>query len=163
MRISRAILILAALLSFVLPGRSDAAVGGGGRSGGYGGGHFAGGHFGGHGGWHGNGGEWHGGHGYWHGDHGDWHGGHGGWYGVYVGSPWWWYPLGPFPDWYYPDGYAGYPSVTVQQAPPVYVQKQPAPSDEAQAYWYYCPNPKGYYPKVPNCPEAWIRVPPSPN
>jgi hypothetical protein len=37
--------------------------------------------------------------------------------------------------------------------PQVYVQ-QPEP----QQYWYYCENPKGYYPNVPQCRNEWLQV-----
>ena len=123
------------------------------------------GHSGGHGGFHG------GGHGGWHGGgfHGGWHGGWRG--GVFVGGPWWWgdpwwwgppylypYPYG-YGYGYYPP-YADYPP---PDAPSVYLQ-QPPPAREqpVQGYWYYCASAKGYYPKVPKCPEDWIKVPPAP-
>jgi Spy/CpxP family protein refolding chaperone len=28
-------------------------------------------------------------------------------------------------------------------------------------YWYYCPNPAGYYPDVQTCPEGWLQVVPN--
>ena len=40
---------------------------------------------------------------------------------------------------------------------PVYTQ-QPAAAPEG--YWYYCESSKAYYPSVPMCAEAWIKVPP---
>jgi hypothetical protein len=50
----------------------------------------------------------------------------------------------------------------VQESPSVYIQQELAPSvAPPQAYWYYCPSAKAYYPDVPKCREAWIRVPPS--
>ena len=39
-------------------------------------------------------------------------------------------------------------------APPVYTQ-----SPQSQ-YWYYCQNPAGYYPSVPQCPTQWLQVAP---
>ena len=45
--------------------------------------------------------------------------------------------------------------VIVEQ--PVYTQ-QPAAAPEG--YWYYCESSKAYYPSVPMCAEAWIKVPP---
>jgi hypothetical protein len=30
----------------------------------------------------------------------------------------------------------------------------------AQAYWYYCPSARAYYPTVSTCPEPWVKVPP---
>jgi hypothetical protein len=95
-----------------------------------------------------------------------WHGGagwHGGWHGaVVVGGPWWGpvypYPYAyPYPYWYYPPYYP-YPPAAAQE-PSVYVQQPRAP---AQTYWYYCASAKKYYPDVPKCREAWIKVPPTP-
>ena len=90
--------------------------------------------------------------------------------GVGVGPVWW----GP-PYWYYPPPYYyGYspPPVVVEQQPPVYIQQEPAAppppppaaaqAPAAEAFWYYCPSAKGYYPSVPTCPEAWIKVSPRP-
>jgi hypothetical protein len=74
-----------------------------------------------------------------------------------VGPAWWGYPY-----WWYPPPYYAYPPPpAVVQEPPVYVQQQPpAPAYPAgQAEWYYCPSARQYYPNVPTCPEAWIRVP----
>ncbi len=61
---------------------------------------------------------------------------------VFIGAPLWSGPdwWGP-PDFYYAE-------------PPVYSQAQP------QYYWYYCPNPPGYYPYVQQCPSAWQTVVP---
>jgi hypothetical protein len=50
-----------------------------------------------------------------------------------------------------------YPPVVVQSPPPVVVQP-PSP----QASWYYCDNPKGYYPHVQQCPGGWRPVAPTP-
>jgi hypothetical protein len=93
--------------------------------------------------------------------HGGWHGG---WYGgVFIGSPWWWGPLYPYPYWYYPQPYYAYSPVVIQEPPSMYIQQEPAPSAAPpQAYWYYCASAKAYYPKVQKCPEAWIKVPPPP-
>jgi hypothetical protein len=93
---------------------------------------------------------------------GGWHG-HSGFHGrgvVVVGpgccwGPWWgwgwggYYP-GPY---YYPQ-----PQVVVQPAP-VYVDNS-QPSQPPESYWYYCPTSKAYYPNVPSCSEAWLKVPP---
>ncbi len=84
--------------------------------------------------------------------------------GVWIGpgwsgwGPWWWgapgYPYYPYYPYYSPP-------VVIQQQPPVYVQ--PAPQPEEQSYWYYCPNPQGYYPYVKQCPKGWLKViPPVP-
>lgn len=95
-----------------------------------------------------------------HGGH--WHGG-GGWgwggprvvVGVGPGFGWGWAPgyygYYPPPYYYYP------PPVVVQDEPPVYIQR-PAP----QPAWYYCESAKGFYPRVPTCPEPWVKVAPEP-
>jgi hypothetical protein len=71
-------------------------------------------------------------------------------------GPWWDYPYYSYP--YYP--YYPAPPVINQQQQPVYVE--PAPQQEEQSYWYYCPNPQGYYPYVQKCPKGWLKVIPSP-
>src|SRR5437667_186723 len=43
----------------------------------------------------------------------------------------------------------------VVESPPVFVQQEPT-----QGYWYFCPSSQTYYPNVPSCPEAWVKVPP---
>ena len=82
--------------------------------------------------------------------------GHGGFHtrifigpGFWWGGPAWWGP--PYPYYY------SAPPVVVQEAPPTYIQQQPP---EQPAYWYYCPNPAGYYPKVKECPPGWLTVVP---
>jgi hypothetical protein len=105
-------------------------------------------------GWHGGSGwrggyGWHGGwrgadlwhRGYWH--HG-WHGGRFGWWWAW-GGPWVFYPAPVYP-------YPVYPYVDVPSAP------GPAPA----SYWYYCDNPRGYYPYVTQCGSGWRAVPPQP-
>ena len=79
---------------------------------------------------------------------------------VFIGvGPFWWGP----PYWYYPPPYYAYPAPPVViQEPPVYVQGGPAPAVPAQSYWYYCPRAQAYYPNVPTCAEAWIKVPARP-
>jgi hypothetical protein len=73
-------------------------------------------------------------------------------------DPWWGYPYYSYP--YYPYPYYPEPPVVTQEQPQVYVE--PAPQQEEQNYWYYCPKSKGYYPYVKKCPEGWLRVVPSP-
>ncbi len=81
--------------------------------------------------------------------------GHG---GIWIGPGWgpgWWGPAYPYP--YY-------------AAPPVVIQQQPQPPTEyimpeqaeAPSYWYFCQNPKGYYPYVKQCPGGWMKVVPQP-
>ena len=123
-----------------------------------------------HGGWN-NGGWNHGGwnHGWWNGGwHGNgwWHNGwHGGWWG-------WGYPGWCCSGWgnsvsfsfgfpvAYP--YYAYP-VAVPESPPVtVVQPAAAPGPAPQQSWYFCSNPKGYYPYVQNCSSGWSSVPVTP-
>lgn len=97
----------------------------------------------------GGGGHWNGG-GHWHGHGGHWHGHVGLFFGVPLGAPW--YP-------YYPS------VVTVQSPQPVYYVEQNPVSSAAplpSGWWYYCPNPAGYYPYVPSCTQPWQPVEPGP-
>ena len=139
-----AILFIAAVAG---PNIASAAPHGGG--GGFHGGGFHAGSFGGFhgGGFHGGGfhagafgGGWQGGH--W--NHG-WHNGrYGWWWGPAVGWGYYDYPYGAgyWPDsWYYGDYGYGQP--------------------DAGQYWYYCSDPSGYYPYVPQCNVPWQPVPPS--
>lgn len=68
----------------------------------------------------------------------------------FFGGPGWPGPWGPYP-------YLANPPVMVQQTPPVYIQ-QPTPG--ATAYWYYCAQPRAYYPYVKACPGGWMTVVP---
>jgi hypothetical protein len=106
-----------------------------------------------------------------HGDHRaeGWHGGEirnfhehdmerwrgGAWFhGLHDGRAGWWWQVGP--TWYfydapvypYPDPYSP-PMVAAPGAPP-------APAGQL---WYYCRNPAGYYPYVPQCGGPWEPVP----
>jgi len=42
------------------------------------------------------------------------------------------------------------------------VQQPGASSERADGYWYYCVSKRGYYPRIAECPEDWIKVPPTP-
>lgn len=66
------------------------------------------------------------------------HGGRSGWWWI-VEPNWYFYPAPLYP---YPDPYL--PSV-LGAAPP--------------GYWYYCPDPPGYYPYVAQCFVRWRAVP----
>ena len=58
---------------------------------------------------------------------------------------------------YYPNVIAAQPSA------PVYVEKgseAASPSAQSSNYWYYCPNPQGYYPYVKECQGGWMTVVP---
>lgn len=83
--------------------------------------------------------------GYWH--HGR-HAGRVGWWWV-VGGVWYYYPavIKPYPDPYLPP--------LIELPPPPPAPAAPAPSQ----FWYYCPDPQGYYPYVPTCPTPWQPVP----
>jgi hypothetical protein len=90
------------------------------------------------------------------------------------GPPYWAYapywPYSPYwphsPYWYPPPSHVYPPPPVIAEEPPVYIQQPPpqvsTPPPPSGPYWYYCPSAGGYYPSVPACPEAWIRVPPRP-
>ena len=78
---------------------------------------------------------------------------------VGVGSGFGWDPW-----WYYPPYYAypPYAYAPVVEEPPVYIEQSSppaAPTPEAN-WWYYCQSSRSYYPTVPTCSEAWIKVAP---
>ena len=92
---------------------------------------------------------------------------------IHRGGRWW----GPgwglglwdltYPYYYYP--YYGYPYYDYYDQAPVVVQQpqeeiyvQPSQQPVETSYWYYCPNPPGYYPYVKRCPTGWMKVVPSP-
>jgi len=90
------------------------------------------------------------------------HGGHGGGpfgVGLWVGPGWgpgWGWPYYP----YYPNyPYYSSPPVVIERQPDTYIQE--APQSTEPSYWYFCPDPKGYYPYVKKCPKGWLRVVPS--
>ncbi|MDY0039547.1 MAG: hypothetical protein RBS57_04495 [Desulforhabdus sp.] len=91
--------------------------------------------------------------------------GYGPGWGRWGGGPWpWWgfaWAFAPYWGWGYPYSYYyGYGAPAVIEQSPVYVEPAPQP---AEAYsWYYCQNPRGYYPYVEHCPGGWTKVPPSP-
>lgn len=129
------------------------------------------------------GGQWSGQHG---GHYGSWHGGgyprgayggnwygYRGWYGPSVGIYWGGWPYyGYWGGWPYYGYWGGYPvydsyPVYVPSAPTVYVERSDAIADAPPPapgnYWYYCPDPAGYYPYVQNCSKPWMTVvPPRP-
>jgi len=101
-----------------------------------------------------------------HGGRGSHSGGHfhGGVRGEVVIGPWWGFGY-PYPYWpcaygAYPPPYYGYPPspYSAYDEPPAYVQREPEP----QAYWYYCPSSRAYYPNIRECPEEWVKVSPRP-
>lgn len=73
-------------------------------------------------------------------------------------------PVMPAP-WYYAPPPAVYaPPPVVYAPPPVYVAPPPQPTYLSQPTpnWYYCDNPKGYYPYVATCNGPWRQVPAQP-
>lgn len=78
------------------------------------------------------------------------------WFGP-VWDPWWpgYYPV-PYPGYYYSE-----PRVIIEQQEPQQFIVQP-PSEDAPVYWYYCEEPKGYYPYVKRCNSDWLKVTPTP-
>jgi len=88
-------------------------------------------------------GRWRGGH--WHQGR---HAGRIGWWWIVAGV-WYFYPTPVYP---YPDPY-----LPPLAAPP------PAPAPAAPQTWYYCSNPAGYYPYVPQCSTEWQPVPATPS
>jgi hypothetical protein len=81
--------------------------------------------------------------------------------GVGIGAPYYYGP-GPF---YYGSPYYYGPPAVVYAPPPVVYDAAPRISYAAPPpqFWYYCDNPKGYYPSVSACPAGWRQVePPAP-
>jgi hypothetical protein len=167
-------------------GMRGGGMGGGGMSGMQGGGHGGGSWNGGGGGsW--NGGGWHGG-GNWNGGWrgGSWHGNgwHGNNVGFFFGFPGVWWP-GYYPYWGWGGGYYNYASypypyygdaaVYGDPGQVVYIQRDqvadgayapapPAPAARSMPtgqFSYYCINPPGYYPQVPQCTQEWLKVVPN--
>ena len=46
-------------------------------------------------------------------------------------------------------------------APAPYIGVTPAPPPPPAPVWYYCTDPPGYYPIVPECTVPWLPVAPS--
>ncbi len=65
-------------------------------------------------------------------------------------------PFGPYWDPYWTP-YDYLPLYELPAPPPVVIPDTPPPS------WYYCDNPKGYYPYVQQCPGGWSQVAPRPS
>lgn len=75
---------------------------------------------------------------------------------VGVGVPFF-FPLYPYP-YPYP-----YPYYYPYYAPPsAYAPSPPTPIAPQAQSWYYCDNPKGYYPYVNSCRSGWRQVPAHP-
>jgi hypothetical protein len=75
-----------------------------------------------------------------------------------VRALWSYYYPGYYPP-YYPPAAAVAPSEPPQYVEQGNVSNHGAPGD-ANAWWYHCSRPEGYYPYVKDCPGGWQRVPP---
>lgn len=74
-----------------------------------------------------------------------------------------WFGSWPYPGpYYYPPYYYPPPVVTVPATPSVYIERDASPALQTSAYWYYCAQPRGYYPHVKQCPGGWQPVAPQP-
>ena len=76
--------------------------------------------------------------------------------------------IGPFwgPYWGWGPYWAPYVYPPVVAPAPVIVPSAPAvvvPPAASAPSWYYCENPRGYYPYVSQCPGGWRAVPPTPS
>jgi hypothetical protein len=97
---------------------------------------------------------------------GGFHGGFGGGFrgSFFVGGPFlydpFWYD--PYWDYYYPWYDTAYYSPYPYYYPPNSGYGPYGPTATPQQGWYYCSNPQGYYPSVPNCNSQWQFVPPRP-
>jgi hypothetical protein len=75
-------------------------------------------------------------------------------------------PFGYWSPWNYPYygvGYPYYPYTASAYVAPGVAYADPGPASYVQqdpGYRYYCPNPAGFYPDVPNCSTAWLKVVP---
>jgi len=146
------VILLVVVLSFAfltLPSILEARGGYGGHGGGWGG--YHGGYYGGYRGYYG---------GYYRGYY-PYRGYYGGYYPYYWGFPILGWPYAGWPYAYY----GGYPYLGWPYYPSGVTEAPPAESQPAQQppyYWYYCEDPKGYYPYVKSCPGGWIEVEPKP-
>lgn len=77
--------------------------------------------------------------------------------GAYIASRYY-YP----PSYYYPSApyYPPAPPVYIEQPVPYSVPPQSQGQPQSQAYWYYCPSSRAYYPHVQSCAAGWQRVAP---
>lgn len=65
------------------------------------------------------------------------------------------------PVFVWPHGYHYYAPSVYWYDPPVVIAPSPRVyQQQPQSYWYYCENPRGYYPYVPQCPGGWMQVVP---
>ena len=72
-------------------------------------------------------------------------------------------PVVPAPWYYAPPPVVYAPPPVIYAPPPVAVAPPPAYVSEPDQNWYYCDNPRGYYPYVASCSTGWQQVPAQPN
>lgn len=74
-------------------------------------------------------------------------------------------PVAPAPWYYAPPPVVYAPPPVVYAPPPVVVAPPPQPAYVSQPAqnWYYCDNPRGYYPYVASCSAGWRQVPAQPS
>ncbi|HXE27162.1 MAG TPA: hypothetical protein VN656_01545 [Stellaceae bacterium] len=72
-------------------------------------------------------------------------------------------PVVPAPWYYAPPPVVYAPPPVVYAPPPVAVAPQPAYVAQPNQDWYYCDDPRGYYPYVASCNSGWHQVPAQPN
>lgn len=72
-------------------------------------------------------------------------------------------PVVPAPWYYAPPPVVYAPPPVVYAPPPVAVAPAPAYVSQPNQNWYYCDNPRGYYPYVASCSSAWRQVPAQPS
>jgi len=103
-----------------------------------------------------------------HGGPGGFHGGfrghpRGGFRGSVVVGPGWgpgWGGWG-WDDWGGWGGWGAYPSYFPDYDPTQGMSREEQfPTPEEPVYWYYCEEPRGYYPYVKSCPQGWMQVVP---
>nr|WP_315594621.1 hypothetical protein [uncultured Cupriavidus sp.] len=94
-----------------------------------------------------------------HGHDGFHHGhGHATFFVVGGGWPGWWWGY-PYDSWPYPVAYPGNYAGPVQ-----YIEKgDGSDGASANAWWYRCDQPSGYYPYVKDCPGGWQIEPAQPS
>ena len=143
-RLCKIALAFVAGAAIAASGPTLAAGRGSGRGGGGGGAGMHGGSFQGHGGFHQGGFHHHG-----------FHHGHVAFVAGFGWPGWWGYP---YDGWPYPGSYPAY------YAPTQYIEQGDG-SDvaSANAWWYRCDQPSGYYPYVQDCPGGWQTVPAQPS
>ncbi len=88
-------------------------------------------------------------------------------FGAAYPRPYGWQPYdayAPRPYWGPGWGYPYPPAVIVAPPPPptVYIERPAEPAPPPVGYWYWCAEPQGWYPSLPECPVGWQPVLPRP-